>query len=139
MQFINKLRECDLDTTYPEEIITYETIVQYDPHEYYDHVNYKLQKYTSGKENFQEQNSLLKAYTVAVYNLVSKAFRKVDFKSFLSGNGNIYNGGYSDRSYVIFKNYGKKGHIQAALFAGFRNPDPTNTKNRVSADPANTY
>ena len=31
------------------------------------------------------------------------------------------------------------GGEQAALFVGFRHPDPENTANRVSADPANTY
>ena len=60
MDFIKKLRLCDMDVTSPEELITYDYLVQEATHEYHDLVNSKQWKPATGKENSQDQTSLPK-------------------------------------------------------------------------------
>ena len=85
--FIKKLCVCGLDVILPEELITYESLVQEATREYHDLVYSNQWDLATGKDKYQDQPSLPKAYTVAIENLVNKSLKQVDFNSRLIGNG----------------------------------------------------
>ena len=66
MEFIKKLRVCDMDVLSQEDIITYESLLQEATREYRDLVDSKRWEPATSKENSQDQPSLQKAYTVAI-------------------------------------------------------------------------
>ena len=100
-----------MDVISTEDLITYESLVQLAVCEYRDLVDSKWWELATGKDKYQDQTSLLKAYTVAIGQLVNKALKKVDFKSHHSGNGSVSGGGSSAKSNVTCHKCGKKVHI----------------------------
>ena len=68
----------------------------------------RLQAKKSIKTNLHFQ----KAYTVAIEQLINKAFNQVDFKSQHSGNCSGSGRESSDRSYITCHKCGKKVHIK---------------------------
>ena len=71
-EFINKLCVCDIDVISPEELISYESLVQEVPCDYCNIVNSKRWEQATGKNISQDQPSLPKAYTVVIDNSVNK-------------------------------------------------------------------
>ena len=66
MKFIKKHLVCDMGVISPEELITYESLVQEATREYHNIVNSKRWEPATGKEKSQEQPSLPKAYIVDI-------------------------------------------------------------------------
>ena len=81
IEFINKLRVCDMDVLSQEDLITYESLVQEATREYRNLVDSKRWEPATSKEKSQDQPSLPKAYTVAIEQSIKKALKQVDFKS----------------------------------------------------------
>ena len=96
MQFIKKLRVCDMDGMSPEDLINYDSLVKQATREY--HNDSKRWEPATDKENYQEQPSLPKAYTFAIKYLVNKSLKKVYFNRRHSGGGGGSGGGSSARS-----------------------------------------
>ena len=112
MEFIKKLRVCDMDVISQEDLITYESLVQEAIGEYRDFVDSKRWEPATRKEKSQEQPSLLKAYIVVIEQSINKALEQVDFKSRCSVNGSGSGRGSSTRSDITCHKCGKKVHIQ---------------------------
>ena len=66
----------------------------------------------TSKEKYQDQPSLLKAYTVAIEQSINKALKRVDFKRRHNGNGSGSGRGSSDKSDITCHKCGKRGHIR---------------------------
>ena len=79
----------------PEELITYESLLQEATREYHNIVNSKWWYPAIGTEKSQDQPSLPNAYNVATEQLVNKDLKKVDFKSPHSVNISGSGGGSS--------------------------------------------
>ena len=101
-----------MDVISKEDLITYESLVQVDTREYRDLVDSKRWKIDTSKEKSPDQNSLPKAYTVAIEQSINKALKKVDFKIHHSGNGSGSGKGSYARSDITFHTCGKKCHIK---------------------------
>ena len=111
-EFIKKLRVCDMDVLSQKNLITYESLVQEATREYRDLVDSKRWEPATSKEKSRDQPSLPKAYTVAIEQSITKALKKVGFKSRRSGNGSGSEKGSFARSDGKCHKCGKKGHIQ---------------------------
>ena len=59
-EFINKICVCDMDIISPEELITYESLVQEDTLEYRNIVDSKQWGPSTGKEKYKYQHSITK-------------------------------------------------------------------------------
>ena len=110
-EFIKKLRVCGMNVISPEELITYESLVQEATHEYCDLVNSKQREPANGKEKSQYQPSLPRAYIVAIGQLVNKALKQVDFKIPRSVNVSGSGGGTSVKSNLTCHKCDKKVYI----------------------------
>ena len=66
----------------------------------------------TSKEKSQDQPSLPKSHTVAVYKSTNKALKKVDFKRRCSGDVSGSGLGSYSRSYTTCQKCGKKGHTK---------------------------
>ena len=101
-----------MDVISPEDLITYESLVQEATCEYRDLVHSKQWEPSTSTEKSQYQPSLPKAYTVTIEHSFNEALDQVDSRIRRSGNGS----GSGEDSYVksnmTCRNYGKKGHIQ---------------------------
>ena len=60
-EFTKKLHMCDMNAITPEELITYESLVQKATHEYCDLIDLKWWETATGKENSQYKHLLPKA------------------------------------------------------------------------------
>ena len=100
-----------MDVISKEELITYLSLVQEATREYHNLFHSKRRERTTGKDKFQDQHSLLKAYTAVIEQSVNKALNQVDFKSRRIGNDIISRGGSSVKSNVTCHKCGKKIHI----------------------------
>ena len=98
--FIKKFRVCNRDVISQEDIITYESLLQYATQEYRDLVDSKRWETAISKEKYQDQPSLLKSYTMALEQLINKALNQVYFRRQHSGNVSDYGRGPSARSYI---------------------------------------
>ena len=65
-EFINKLRLCDMDVISPEELVTYESLIQEATPEYRNLVDSKWWELDTCKEKYQGQPLLPNVYTVAI-------------------------------------------------------------------------
>ena len=84
-EFIKKLCVCEMDFISPEELITYETLVQEATFKYSNIINSNRWEPATVKEKSQDQPSLPRACTMAIENLADKDLKQVDFKSRHSG------------------------------------------------------
>ena len=75
-----------MDFLSPENIITYESLVQEAMHEYRNIFVSNQWEPATGREKSQDQRSLPKACTVAIDQSINKYLKQVDFKSQCSGN-----------------------------------------------------
>ena len=78
-----------MDVILPEDTITNDSLVQEATREYRDLVDSKRLEPATGKEDFQEQPSLLKEYTVDIGQYTNKALNQVYSKicRIVSGSG----------------------------------------------------
>ena len=76
MEFIKKLRGCDMDVISLDEIITYEPLVQEATREYRNLFDSKRWKPVTGKEKYQDQPLLPKSYTFSIEQSVNKALKQ---------------------------------------------------------------
>ena len=77
---------CDIDIVPPKDIITYESLVQESTREYNDLVNSNQWEPATDRGNYQDQPSLLRAHTVAIYQSANKDLNQVGLKSHCIGN-----------------------------------------------------
>ena len=101
-----------MDVLSEEDLITYESLVQEATREYRDLVDSKRWEPATSKEKSQDQPSLPKAYTVAIWHSINKALKQVDFNILRSGNGGGSGKRSSARSDITCHKCNKKGHIQ---------------------------
>ena len=94
-EFVNKICVCDMDIISPEELISYESLVQDSKLLYWYPVSSNRWEPVKSKDKFQDQPSLPKSHNLAIDHLVNKNLKQVDFKSHRSGNGSGYGGGPS--------------------------------------------
>ena len=112
MNFIKKIRLCDMDVLSQEYLIPYESLVQEATRECRDLVDSKRWEPATSKGKSQDQPSPPKAYTVAIEQSTNKYLKQVDFKSRGSVNGSGSEKGSFARSDEKCHKCGKKGHIQ---------------------------
>ena len=86
-EFIKKLCVCNMDVISQEDIINYESLVHEATWEYRNIVDSKRWKPPTSKENYQDQPSIPKSFTVAIEKSFNKDLKQVDFKCRRSGNG----------------------------------------------------
>ena len=111
-KFIKKLCVCEMDAIPPDEIITYESLVQEATCEYQKIINSKRWEPDTVKENYQYQYFLPNSYTVAIDHYFNKTLKKVDFKILRSGNCSGSGEGSYTMSNVTCHKCGKKVHTQ---------------------------
>ena len=80
-------------------------------HEYWNLVHSKRWEPATVKNISQYQYSLLKAYNVAIKQLVNKSLKQIYLKSRWGVNGSNSQRGLSVNSNVTCDKYGKKGEI----------------------------
>ena len=112
IEFIKKLRVCDMDALSQDDLITYESLLQEATREYRNLVDSKRWEPATSKEKSQDQPSLTKAYTMYIEQSINKSLNQVYFRSRYSGNGSGSGKGSSARSYITCHKCCKKGHIQ---------------------------